>query len=169
MKLVSTLAAMGLLIGCATSRQITDLHPYAKALLSSCVTDVPLFLYRSDARQPFYPHRYKLVSYKYTEFKRIENVYEPEAILPAGTTVRGERLSLEHSMSIAAGITIYGTAVLPSGERVQLVSVIENVGGNLIEWQKKHGLMSLPSTEDYVARASVSSAPWCASGKRGEL
>lgn len=101
------------------------------------------------------------VSYQSGAAGWVEIVRDADHVLPPGTTIRAKRVALDHSMSISAGITLHGTAELSSGEELPVRDVIENVAVDLADWQEEHGAMSLPSTKDYVARASVRHPPWC--------
>jgi hypothetical protein len=156
------LVLSGLASGCATSRPVESSHPYASELLAPCVTRAPLYLYAENERQSFWVHKQRMVSYQYSDEGRIERVYHPNHIVPAGTTIRGEGLSLESSMSMAAGIVINGTVELPSGVRLAVRDLVESVAIDLVEWQEEHGRMAVPSEKDYIRRVTARSAPWCA-------
>lgn len=156
-----TLAVAVLLTGCATSRLVSHIHPHANELLIACTTDRPLYLYRSETRQPYDVFKQQHISFQYTDEGRVQIVREANYVLPAGTRILGEQLTLEHSMGLTAGVVIYGTATLTSGEVLSVRGVVESVAVDLVEWQEQNGAMSMPTTSDYLARVSTRIAPWC--------
>jgi len=148
-----------LIAGCATTEDVTSRHMHARSLMEPCVATEASYLYASENSQYFTVFRSKMVSYRGASQKRI--VSEPDHILTAGTVFKGSHLALEHSMTVAAGIWLYGTATTPNEEVYKVRDLIETVGIDLVEWQAEHGAFSRPAASDYLARVSQQQAAWC--------
>src|SRR5262245_24608143 len=93
------------LAGCATSEDVTDIHPFSSTLLQTCVTAWPVYLYDEDRK-----NGYHLFDSKYSYgIEPNVVVAEPEVTLPAGTTLTVKRVNLVTSMAGGPSIYISGT------------------------------------------------------------
>jgi hypothetical protein len=129
--------------------------------MAPCIATETSYVYASESSEYFSVFRSKMVSYRYRGDSRERIVREPDHVLPAGTVFEGSHLALEHSMTVAAGIWLYGTATTPAGEVYKVRDLMESVAINLVEWQAENGPLSRPATADYLARVSQQQAAWC--------
>jgi len=145
--------------GCSTSRDVTKLHPHAASLLRSCTTDAPIYLYGNRRERAYHVFTQKITGYHGP--LNTPEVSEPTMSLPAGTLLIGTKLRYESTIGTGPAIWIYGVARPPNGEEQQVRDVVDLVGIDLVEWQKKHPFQPLPPASEYLKRSTQSEPDWC--------
>ena len=161
---MNRLSALGLCVvvaGCATTHDVTSRHVHARSLMEPCISGETSYAYASEGSEYFSVLRSKMVSYRYRGDSLERIVREPDHVLPAGTVFEGTHLALEHSMTAAAGIWLFGTATTPGGDVHRVRGLVESVAIDLVDWQAKNGALSRPATAVYLARVSQQQAAWC--------
>lgn len=151
---------VGLLAACSSTRDVTRTHPFSSTLLGACYSNAPLYLYR-DSNGPYSILTSRIVTYP-ADGNGQPRVYKPQAILPSGSQITIDRIQLTQDMSSSPRIELVGVAI-PSGttERLPVRGTIDYAGVDVVQWQRDHGIMSLPSKAQYTARSKVSVPPWC--------
>jgi hypothetical protein len=153
---LSTLAA---LCGCSVAHDISDTHPYSKSLLVTCTTNWPIYLYGSRWESAYWVFTEKIKGF--VGPAQIAEVSEPALTLPPGTTITGTHLKYESTFGTGPAIWIYGIAHPPSGEDQRVRDVVEDVGVDLVDWQKEHPFRLSPSVSEYVKRSTKGKPEWC--------
>lgn len=143
--------------GCASIRDVTSQHTHKASLMEACVSSISTYLYGSAVSGTYAVFATPIESYRGSNFERVVDL--PDHELPPSTIYEGSRLTLEHSTTVAAGIWLYGTATTPGGGVYQVRDLVETVAIDLVDWQRRHGRSSRPSTDDHLATVDTERAP----------
>jgi hypothetical protein len=159
-RLFSLLFALLALSGCVSITDVTSRHPYRDHLIGEFITTKPFYLY-DHGRHGYFVMESPLTSYRLAADGTqtpIESL--PDIVLPRKSKVRIIEIGFASTMSSGPHTALLGWAQASGEAPIKIYAFHESLPIDLVRWQEAHGLLSRPSSDDYVRMAQVSTFQW---------
>ena len=149
---------------CESAKDVTSEHPFRESLVGTHLTEKQLYLYGSDD-SGYSIHNSEIVTYTYSDGIEARNQYPADVILPPGATITISRIEFSSAKTGGPHTRLVGYAEdSGSGETFPIRTIHEFLGVDLVAWQKAHPGRMLPSTTEYLERATGDKLPWQSDG-----